>query len=259
MFAVKRPTPLWPDPRVKPPFGSVEINRGNSFGRSVAFSFLLNEGAGKAVFDLVTRRAGIISAGGVTWVGGTAGSALSISEGYVTLPTGFDTAMNGSFTVSMLVNPSGTGNERLLFGKKGSTNSRMLAWFPSDTTLRTVEENVAYINLPNFSTRLGLDTPIVWTFDSSSTDSVLYWPGTSNTVTRAFAASYTGAYEIGDSSAARPLYGQIGWLHVLTRALADGEVRDHFAEPYAFFRPILRRRYFVPGATAEPVLIGGAW
>jgi hypothetical protein len=63
MFYVKR-SPLWPDPRVKPPFGAARINWGHPLAHGLRACFLLHERAGMAYNLVGAPHATVYATGG---------------------------------------------------------------------------------------------------------------------------------------------------------------------------------------------------
>src|SRR5262245_14193662 len=58
---------LWPDPRVKPPYGAAEIDPGHPLARGLIGAWLCNEGAGE-LYDLTRRsRASTTDYGSLMW------------------------------------------------------------------------------------------------------------------------------------------------------------------------------------------------
>src|SRR3990167_4956320 len=89
---------LWPDPRVKPPFGAAEVDWSHPLARGLAFLSIFNE-SGSGVVDLVTKLGGSpVNAPFVTPSADGLGVDLS-TNGYYKFPISSDAAFTGDISL----------------------------------------------------------------------------------------------------------------------------------------------------------------
>lgn len=255
-MAYIRRSPIWPDPRVKPPFGAAEINWGHPLARGLVGCWLFNEGGGPPT-NLAQQRPSPLTSG-PTWVPTVAGIGMDFSgtafadgnlrQGSIPAPlTLVVQAIIDSLTETRVPiwegdADSATWNAHYLsVGTDGSVNAN------------TAENNVfaaAVSGAGLVSINRVYQIGGVW---QSATDRRVFLDGieraqnaTSQTpigmealsignhrITGSVAAdqkvTFALAYEIGLSAPT------MAWL---------------WAEPYAVLQPIVRRRWFVPAVAA---------
>src|SRR3990167_6114750 len=111
---------LWPDPRVKPPFGAAEIDWGHPLASGLVFYAPLNEGGGLPL-DLVSRISATTKTG-ATWLAGYKGLEAGFTEpsrmSWGDRPEWNPTNL---LTVACLCRPSGTAGNDVPFSKNTST------------------------------------------------------------------------------------------------------------------------------------------
>ena len=260
-------SPVWDNPRVKPPYGSVEIDGGHPLAQGLVSAMLFNEGAGPAS-DLVLERSGepfttSANPGAPLWTvtsQGVEGDFSQAALGYYKTP-GFMENNNSHFSV-YFVGKFTTGAARYAGGIGGGASDR-LSWGYDDGGAGLqwlfLFNSVAFINSTLIPTTghvyamgmaytrgsqmlfhehsLTAKTVRIATISTASTPATggpdIHLVGCRNTQDNFWSNSINRHYFW-----KRPLTaGEFLWLN---------------AEPYAFLRPIIRRRYFVPSAAAAP-------
>ena len=248
---------LWPDPRVKPPFGAAEIDWGHPLAQGLIGSFLCNEQGGNP----------INGADGLPLVGVGTRSYLTTADGPAVQSlaggsaNGWDSADSTTYlaptllTVVARVIPSSTTASSIV--SRGSLPySYYLGW--------------DLVSGSRFGFYLDMVAGDAWLYGTSSV--VLGSPATVSGVwdgtTKSFyvngrleaTATPTGPISYGshhfhlcgraDHGLGEDLRGTLVYASVYDRAvLAHEHLQLHY-EPYAMLRPIVRRRYFVPADAA---------
>ncbi len=251
---------LWPDPRVKPPFGAAEIDWGHPLAVGLLNYFLFNEGGGRLPMDL--RIGGSVLGGAGTPVWTTTANGLGISFTTADDLDVFSTAelnalgsTTSSYSVATLCGIANTGVSVRVSAKStlspdlhtwsfGKLATNKAVWIiydgtnvPFVTSTMDVNDSVqrAYVGVRNVPTD-ALMLYINGALDGSVTD----------TTTATCATS--GGFEINAERNAARATSTMTYHGVWGRALTASEAQWLAAEPYAMLRPIVRRRYFVPAA-----------
>lgn len=264
---------FWSDPRVKPPYGSVEVDWGHPLARGVEFVTLLNEGAGGPL-ELTQRRIGaLLGATPPLW--GATGKGIGLIGQTNTAENGIDygnlpyLANIAAATASwaFLINPKDATEcnlaERgdLTFDAEGWQIGDLSAagWLALRVSNSASSNTRAAINTPP----LGKSSSVVFVFDGTQTGSniKIYLDGVaqshafdSNGDGSGFGDDTTGPRHkvrlmFQDSANAKSFTGQMAYAYIWKgRQLQASDALRLHAEPYAFLRPIIRRRYSVPAA-----------
>lgn len=267
MGRLKR-SPIWDDPRVKPPFGAAQINWGHPLaGNNLVHCFLLNEAAG-AIHDIAgSRRRVTATMNGPTWVETRGGRGLNFvraSSQWVDLgPMPATGPYTDDVTVVVRFVPTNTAltNISTMLGTGTSDN------FSKEFTLWTGNTpNTAEFRWGDIDAVTGIET--LTTLTAGVQYDVAGWRQGSpsdwrrriylngrqdNASTIATNISQGGSLALGRDGAggARYFDGQIIFAIVYDRALSDIEIHSLYVEPYAFLQPVIRRRYFVPVAAGQ--------
>ena len=256
---------LWPDPRVKPPFGSVELDRGHPLARGLVGYWLFNEGGGPLALDLAGANIGTLT-NGPTWVSGRAGPALNFDgvNDYVDAGAAANFTSEG-FTLALWINfdtLDGTGEDGnpVLFNK-GQFEVDGYYLQSQDAVNRNLvlvtNQSAANQQTKSSNNTLSLGDWQHLVATRSGATVKLYRNGVevsyASTGTHIDPASTTSNSVIGrylPSAANFHVNGLIDDVRVYNRALSAVEVLQFFLEPYAMLRPIVRRRYFVAPVAA---------
>ena len=254
------------DPRVKPPFGAARINRGHLLARDLVGFWPINEHGGNLLTDLASSKQGTLAALGAaakpTWrpnrLDLTSGNASGADASYVTVPDHpvFDIVDAVSLMVSFSQDLNGVSDLAGVAGKWGVALSdrSYLLWFTAAGTLAFQVGDGTTTTGPTTSTLLNTTYVAVGTYDRSTI--ALYLDGVLKNTVAATAAmpSTTRPFEIGlirsDDPTRFAFDGQITYVYLWRRAITASEVTTLHAEPYAFLRPKVARRYFVPTVAA---------
>jgi hypothetical protein len=244
-------SPLWPDRRVKPPYGSVEIDRGHPLAPSNVW--LMNEGVAAAV-DAVTGRVSTPSGSTITPGASERGPILTFATtGCLLIPNPQIAAY--PITVWGWVMCANDGSVSQLFWGIYTAGTQWLALGPS-----TVEsgafctggqgEGVSGATVASYfsSTRLN---HVVCVY-SSATVATIYINGVNYTtgVASAWTSRTTSYLAARATPTPALLRGSLGHVGIIPRGLTQSEVLTLYADPYCFLRPLIRRSYGFVGAAA---------
>lgn len=260
-----RRSPIWSDPRVKPPLGAVKIDWGHPLAANLAFSWLFNEGAGTP-YDLVVGKALLRRSAPVWSVGpnekvmvfnGTSDNLQSDSTLNLTAHTKL--AVVCSFSWNAYANDNDLALEFGIATAGGFTiNPNTLSAF-AVTVVGNVGSNGVtvprasaiamhhyVINLDFTQVGNGAEVPDIWI------------DGVPQTRTGVAANNNTGAFgNLTLNVMARNNTNLFGAGRVERIALYPGrqfttpEVQWLYSEPYAMFKPIISRRLFVPERSTD--------
>lgn len=239
-----RRSPVWPDPRVKPPFGAVEVDRAHPLAQSLAWYYGFQEGAGPAV-DLITGFR--FSTGSHTWkptVKGIAASFDGTSDGFnaddlgssYTLPYSI-AALAIPFSVSATAANITSGGIGGLYSWQLRRDTAQWSFYHADTGDNLASEPGGVV--------AGIPAFLVGTWDGA--DIRLYRDGGLKATTAVANMRNGQAWHIGYDNFGAPQRwdGEIVWVGWWKeRVLTSADVTALFAEPYRFLRPIIRRRWF---------------
>lgn len=257
---------LWPDPHRKPPWGAAELDRSHPLARNLAIHWAMNGGA--MVADAVGAEHGVLS--GATrpgWRASSEGLALQFdgTSSYLVNQTVLNTArLTLAFQFRVLTLPGLTdkkicgftdGNGSSTFDKVfaiGRTTSNVVEWYVFDGAAKFLADTAGALVANNTYTFVGT---------ANGTTSRIYRDGVERNSIAA-GATFTG-YTVpniiaGGNTAGAPALGylaqMIDWMAVWTEALPAESVQWLTTEPYAMYRPIIRRRYIMPavGLTLSP-------
>jgi hypothetical protein len=245
-----RHSPLWPDHRIKPPYGSVEIDGGHPLAVGLVDEWLCNEGAG-SIRNLTRSNAGILDAG-VTWGSSLKGTAL---------------AFNGSSRVALANPPIAAYPISVSYWVRETTQYPASIHFAITTAAGFVAcgSNGATSFITDYNnvgaSRANFDAYYLvaqWNHvvlvHRSASDVSLYFNG--HDVTSASgdywgsrAGSYLGSR--GDPSPGFYLAGQLHHVGIWNRAFTSVYVLQLLSDPYCFLREIHPRTYGFLGAAAS--------
>ncbi len=259
---------LWPDPRVKPPFGAAEIDWGHPLARGLRSYWTFVEGAG-AVSDLVGQNLAVL-VGNPSWTATAMRLAVTLdgSTQYLQCATS-GLLLNGggavtcSVAASIITTDAGRSGGRAIYSERGTSGNDIFKFDSLDIGLgggnniaTTIRNDGGTLLQAHGAITVNDGTPhlVILTKNGSAitlvvdgvVDTSPTWSGT-DTFTDAVETRIGG--DAADSGA--KWKGSIGLLSTWTRMLSRAEAKWFAAEPYAMLRPIVRRRYFVPaGAVA---------
>ena len=250
---------LWPDPRVKPPFGAAEIDWGHRLALNLEALWLMNEGGGVAR----SMGPGRVMSGAATW-GSSRSGLVTGASGDQGQNSQLAFGTNASFSLA-------TGHraitdsyiENCTYGNFYVSNSDCggyaLGLSPSSDG-----PNVHYVLHRNNNQGGGvaLASDGWHTKGSARTLNTDYSVGVSLQLGTAVKLYINGALDTTNTSVAATVgYGSTGarpasaltdahvWYSgIWSRLLTPDDFLWLHAEPYAMLRPIVRRRYFVPSA-----------
>lgn len=264
----RRSSALWTgDARVKPPFGSVRVDRGHPLGQGLEFCVLANE-AGGVLHDLVSGRRSTFN-DAPTWTTSPQGIMLDLDgTDYAEFADIPDAPFLGALTLVYRGTVDTGGAFRHFAGKHAGNGASAN---PFD--FRTEDQASPEMTLVRANTdfhRFGGPTITTTEFHQYA----VVAPGVIEsaptfyidlTATTGIERAGTGTGAPTGSGAAIRLGrradgavqqdGQCHAFYAYSRALTAGEIAWLHAEPYAMLRPVVRRQYFVaaPGA-GQPYL-----
>ena len=266
------------DPRIKPPFGSVEVNWTHPLATALRGAWLFNEGAGPAS-DLVYGNTASWS--GTPWAVGTAGLGASVANTEITMAgtgTQYDAPSHSMLVIVRSTTAAGPGVKLVLACRK------VVTWAPVHWCIGndSAREGYGWFDGSGFVTSGAVATNI-------DGDNIVH------TLVGTYQGSGTARYFIDgklDSSASvgsnasngesppnalqlnryigvdgGHLTGHIFLAYYWGRALSFSEAQWISADPYAVLSPLRRRRYFIAptvstfqaawGARANTLLMPG--
>lgn len=266
MAYIKR-SPIWPDPRVKPPFGSARLNPSHELAYKLTACWNLNEYGSRTIFEAATNDPGTLTnapAWGVTPFGNGV-RLISASDQYVNCQNPPNLQITDDITVMMdYMVGSDFSSTRELLTKDKDTGGRAYTLDILDTAGARFYINggggndlVAESVVPAIYTR----KRAYGSYRTSDKLISLYVDGkkvaektaTTSGIPTATANVLLGRREyVGYTN---PFDGWILRAMIWNRKLQDSEIAAVQAEPYSMFQPIIRRRYVVPAAGYDPSVL----
>ena len=256
---------LWPDPRVKPPFGAAEIDWGHPLTDKLLALLLLNENGGP-FRDLVRPRQTVF---------GTAPFWQPNAEGIGVQYPG--TATASSFTID-LSGFSKISLEMIFSWNSFANDDKLAAEYTADANnvnAFLIDPNSGAPDLGLFQVNVssssstnnggGFARPsagtahrYLFTLDRTVPGGTLatgaYVDGIAQTITAHATSAPVGnfvnstLYLFARNQTSLLGVGNLTKLAIYNQILSSAEAFRLSAEPYASLRPIVRRRYFVPSA-----------
>lgn len=247
---------VWPDPRVKPPFGAVEIDRGHPLGASLQAAFLLNELGGPPI-ELVRDQRSVPS-GNPSWTTTARGMARNyLTDGNVDTFPGLDTITPGP-ELTLVAYTTGITVSGGYIATKEDANAGAYDWA---MTRSSATDNLRFFYGAAASTDSGI-TAIGKTFLAITAS-----PAGQNWVSGDLTAT-TGGITLVNNSRRLTLGGRflnptydgspgsaLQTFYWFNRAFSFAQLAWLKEEPYSMFRPIVRRRYFVPSTVTPSICI----
>jgi hypothetical protein len=251
-------SPIWSDPRVKPKYGSVEINSAHPLSRGLATVCLANEGAGQ-LHDLVYNLRPNSSHGALTtpkWSTSAGGLAHTDTVAYFSTQPYLYNATSGSGLL-ILQDKTGVSDHLRLLGILDAQviNQRVWGWQVDNgfrvTDSFSLETSVGgstiFYDFPNSTRQTGLH--VYGLTINSGTDMRLFRDGSKLSTISIGSIDAGGVNSVPTVQSFVAADGIKTVLSVIwARALSDTEMIWATQEPYAFLMPVIRRRYFVPPA-----------
>ena len=247
---------IWPDPRVKPPFGAAEVDWGHPLARKLIGYWPLNEGAGAPI-----NLAAVLG-----------GRGMSTLEGAPTWQSAYRDAPVMNFTAGSL-DAAKLGVNTTDFSFSGVPASIGCVW--KSSAVNTFALGARILTSTGYDFLIGSAGVAGDVTFRTDTFTGNVWSGTADGRFHHITATFspTTCVQYGDgvlrntnaginiSANSQALYiarrntnyytGQVGLVYVYSRALPAAEARWLYHEPYAMLRPIVRRRYFVAAAAAS--------
>lgn len=262
---MRRLSHIWSDPRVKPPYGSVEVDWGHSLSSNLRMLYLLNEMAGDVHGMGAAPTVGsLYTLGGTlpSWVTASTGPGVNFAgdsfRGCVDL-----TAQNSLFNIAAPFSLEvwwnwQAGNKQAYAGpfqtRVASQNGFQFTEQAASTT-QARPHLVVWNGSSETNNFVGATTwarpfnkKFIWTFDGTTAS--LYVDGVPDTVS-AGDAGYSNAMPATNLGAGyQSIAGVLVKVAIYTRVLSPREALWLAQEPFVVVRPIVRRRYFVPATGA---------
>ena len=262
---------LWPDPRVKPPFGAAEVDWAHPLAAGLMCFLPFNDG-GNAITDLV-RGTRFSRQGNVSWQPRAIGLSANFpgaTGDYFNAPSSDQFNASTRLSVGVWLRSTTVNRSQLLTKDTNtgrswglvmevSANSISFSVFKTGGTETVLTASSTPVN--NGAWRQVVGT---YRFVTDGTSVLtLYRDGVSAaTRTDAVGQILSTATEV---EVGRRLYpgfldpftGDIGLAFIYFRELLVQDVLWLYNEPYAMLRPIVRRRYFVPAAAPPATPLHG--
>ena len=265
-----RRSPIWPDPRVKPPFGAAQITWGHPLAQGLSAYFPMNESGGRTVHNLVNNQNGSLV--GPVWTPSLRGAALlfdSVNDyiglaAFPLLSSGVPfaiswweqiTANTNAYPGRFILDVSGSATYFLVLRSTDVVSPAYapLTWGASPGT----SVGMTAVDAPSVATSIGVWRHWVITgtnpLSSVTADHQLYVDGISYATSRGSNFGTVVNNRIGYYGADNGPDAIIDNVAIYNgRQLSSDAVRWLFTEPYAFLQPVIRRRWFVPAAAGAP-------
>jgi hypothetical protein len=242
---------LWPDPRVKPPYGAAEIDWSHPLGAPLVAAFVLNEGGGGP--REMVRGLGAAPQNTTAWTTTRMGLARSYTgttscDAYLGLE-----AIGGGSALTLVAFVSNVISGGVV-ASKADANAGLYDWM----MMRSGgNDQLRFL----YGSGLAVDSGITATgkdfYAITASASGQNWQSGDLTATTGgvtlvannkrlvLGGRYLNpTYDLGIEGVLNAFF----WFRV---AFSFGQLAWLRAEPYTIFRPIVRRRYFVPAATTS--------
>lgn len=266
-----RRSPLWPDPRAKPPYASVQVNASHPAASYLTFASLLNTSTvmqfffgRKGLIDCLPGAVSpVVSPLGVTW-NGTANQRMLFSRGGVALawsqlmgasaksivvgatPTGSPVAFPNTYDLAPLIGDTGQfmGIYR---GNRAAAGDGLYVY--------NFDVSDDFVRMP-FT--LGARQWIGYTHDGTTLAGFLNG-ALMGTTASGVTGDTTGLLQLGNTDSADPSFnGTEEFVYCFDTALPVGVMQRLTMKPFELWTPLIRRRYFMPAAAGAgiPTLVG---
>lgn len=252
-----RRSSIWSDPRVKPPYGSVEIDWSHSLARGLVACALLNESGGTG-YDRVSGQVLIPSSSPPAWKSSVQGAAFNFPNDatvYSDIPAGWVTPVAysvwgigvraASGVIQNMLDHDDAASGTTRFWQLRMTNADNGQVIVFDTGPNTVTGVTTFLTGPmslGFSAIAGGQIQLALNGKVDATGTAAAGLQTPNRHVIRIGRFY--------QSAVQPWNGTIAFAAGWSRALTIAEFNQLHTEPYTFFRPLIRRSYFVPSGAA---------
>ena len=264
---------VWPDPSVKPSYGAAELDWSHPLANGLVSCLPFMEGGGDRSVDLARGQSaysvnGLDAATQYTWetvARGGPGPHIADSDGVraahlIRFPTSLTIPANASFTDFFFVDIIAffSGNAGWWRTNSGGDHFHIFQNTNNRVWVRVAGTNVLQ---PGSGTALttGLHCESIVNVNASSTtqyiDGAPVQSATHAVSTTAGSIDWFGSQ--GALTATEMMEGRYLACYFWLRALSDSEVGWLHAEPFAMFRPIVRRRYVVPTAAGRIFKLAG--
>lgn len=243
-----RRSPIWPDPRVKPPFGAARINWEHPMARDLAAYYLLNERAGTTAVDGATSK----------YTGGVVGTTVSWDLAGATFGgSGYfyvARAARAAFPVSIAMRGSVTNTATVQYfmtqGQQVAAGGICGLAQVAGVGYYVVKAVAADAAAQPTSGTLSANAPVTLGGTSiTNTTHIAYNNGVagSTVISAAFPSPLWTNVSLGilrRDVTTFPLTGGLTWAAIWGRVVTQQEHAWLHAEPYAMLEPVIRRRYF---------------
>lgn len=254
-----RRSSIWSNSRSKPPYGSVALDLSHPLSNSLIYGLLFNERTQSLTqsFSFTNPTHKAVVGNGSPTVGA---DGLVFSNDYLDVTNASGTAVQwgtlmGASAKSLVAgvtptgSPSAAGAAYLLGQIIGDTGQYM-GMFRGN---RNAEGDAFYIynwdgteDVVRIPFTLGRMHTLAYSHDGTTLLASLNGGSAGSTASGATQVT-TGTLRIGKQSAgANPFVGTVHFLYMFNRALPQASLNALTDEPYAFLRPVIRKRYFVP-------------
>lgn len=253
-----RRSSTWSDARLKPPYGSVQIDALHPLAPYIIF--LLNEQAGPPR-SLGVPLLSTFTGNFTKWNTTTQGTALKFDRtagvDLVDL-TAYSSLFNIAPPFSVEVWWDGSGTQAGFSGPFSCRIAGQAGFLILNTLNSAANFKCRLVLYTSGGTETGWDASttlaypfnglqsFLWTYDG--TTAKLYLNGKDDSATATSNAGWGQTIKIGIGN--DTISGNIAKVSIYKRVLTSGEAWELYKTPYAFLRPLVQRRYFVPSGAA---------
>ena len=253
-MAYIRRSPIWPDPRVKPPFGAATIDWEHPLTRGLAACWLFNELGGSRIVDHVSGRATGTTVNNPNVTSGAKGiqrHLTAASSQYASCGSSLPAnTADGSIVVrSLLIDP--TTAYHMAIGRAAGTGQDWEYQVNPSAIIQLAYNGgsqVACVKTAVANTWVD----VAFVISAAATGQAFYNGKLDNTNGGPTAwRTGNGVIEIGRRASSSFYWnGDLGHIYLYTTRLFPADVLYVTQEPYAMFRPIIRRRYSIPASAS---------
>jgi hypothetical protein len=255
-------SPLWPDHRIKPPYGSVEVDWGHPLAQGLRACWLFNEPGGSFCADMAGRVP-------MTLVGGTRtpyGVYFNGTSEYGIAANSSVIAAQRPMTIWAWFTRVATSDVNYIIGHRGAGGASA-GWNLGIRIDATNIQGTFYAVADTYASAApGASIPhlVIWTIEAGGAYAYYLDGLPVGTGTIAAPVVATNSLVIGartDASNNVSAYGKgtVGPCGIAWRAYTANDALQLYADPYCFLREVKRRSYGFVGAAAGGEVTWWPW
>jgi hypothetical protein len=242
VFYIKR-APIWPDPRVKPPFGAARVNWGHPLAQDLRICFLLHERAGMAYNLVGAPHASIITGGANPWTDqGFLGDGVAVVGSRVPAVPISAYALTLVCEVAPIFGAAGPTFVQL--DSTTDATAYFSIWLRPVNAFRYSVRGTAILDGPTVTERARYRLAGV----SRGAAEHEFWQDGVPVATSATSVTFPtltglslGLSHAGNPSGVSPMNGRLNWVAGWRRGLTPIELTELAEVPFAYLEPVTAR------------------